>query len=435
MFTFSELRSTLEAHVNQLGPGLQPGRGHRSFVESFYESIGLMRRRNPDDDTSTLIESVDHKSGRKTIAPNSHKPELYSLPILAEAIGGRDFLESFNPKGGDMIHLLEAGPGVDPTAFLNINTFSATVGGLIEAKILDPFENNAFIGDELFETIPTSKNGEKMIGTHGFGATDGDGTRDPGMPHGRAQFGERWVSTPALTEKALACEVTQEAVFYDLTNEVLQQANGVGEILAYGREKTMLDLFCGGTNSYNYGGTAYDTYQTATPWINTHTNPLQDYSDIDNAIALFEDMTDPETSREIVVLPDTIVHMPRNASLWHRTLNSTETREVSNTSTTTLSTPPPSVSSSYKLLSSTILRNRIIASLGESKADAQEYWFIGQPTKCFKWMEAWPVRVTPASPNEFVMLDRGLVAAYFANYRGVGAVVEPRYMVRNIAAT
>lgn len=428
MYNFRSLRDTLQGRVADLGPG----KGHRRFVEELHEAVGL---RKHDEESGELVESFDD-NGKKVLATNRVKPNQFSLKELAEAIGGRDFVESFNPdNGGDMVALLEAGPAIDPTAFLNINTFSAAVGGLVEAKILEQFENPKFIGDELFETVPTRLNGEKMIGTHGFGSTDGDGTRKPGMPHPRAQFGERWVETPELVEKALAVEVTQEAVFYDRTNEVLDRAAGVGEILGYGREKTMLELFCGATNSYVYNGTAYNTYQAATPWINTHTNVATDYTDVDNALELFEDMTDPETGREILVMPDTIVHMPRKASQWNFILNSTEHRAGDPANHQVVAPPPGSVNRGYKMLESTILRNIIIAGLSESKADAQEYWFIGQPKKAFKWMEAWPLRVRMASPNEFVMLDRGLIAAYFGNYRGIGAVKEPRFVVRNIAAT
>jgi len=426
MYTFRELRKTLDGRIAELGEG--PGR--RRFVEEIHEAVGL---RKHDEETGELIESFD-EGGKKVLAENSVKANQFSFAEMAEAIGGREFLESFRPGSNDRsdtLELLEAGPGVDPTAFLNINTFSAAVGGLIEATILENFENPAFIGDQLFETIPTKKNGEKIIGTFGFGSTDGDTSRKPGMPHPRSQFGERWVETPELDEKALACEVTQEAVFYDLTNEVLQRAAGVGEILSYGREKTMLKLFCGSTNSYVYGGTAYDTYQATTPWINTHANIAVDYTDIDNALALFANMTDPETGREILVMPDTIVHMPRKASVWHFILNSTEHRYGDPANHQSLSTPPPSVNATYKLLSSVILRNIIDADLSESQSEADDYWFIGQPKKCFKWMEAWPLRVRQASANEFVMLDRGLIAAYFANYRGIGAVAEPRFIVRN----
>ena len=96
----------------------------------------------------------------------------------------------------------------------------------------------------------------------------------------------------------------------------------------------------------------------------------------------------------------------------------------------TIASPPPSVSGK-KRLQSTILRNIIDNELSVTQAQAAEWWFYGQPKKCFKWMEAWPLRVRKASPSEFVMLDRGLVAAFFANYRAAGSVWEPRYMVRN----
>jgi hypothetical protein len=426
MYTYRELRETLEGRIQELGEG--PGR--RRFVEEIYESVGL---RVHDEESGEMVESFD-EVGRRVLADNRVKASQFSFAELAEAIGGHDFYESFRPNGNnrsDNLEIIEAGPGVDPTAFLNINTFSAAVGGLIEATILENFENAKFIGDEIFETIPTRKNGEKVIGTHGFASTDGDGTRQPGMPHPRSQFGERWVETPELTEKALACEVTQEAVFYDLTNEVLQRAAGVGEILGYGREKTMLRLFCGVANSYVYNGVAYDTYQASTPWINTHANVAADYTDIDNCINLFNNMTDPETSREILVMPDTIVHMPAKSSLWHHILNSTEHRVGDNGSFRAITTPPPSITAGYKLHSSIILRNIIDIEGGETAAEADDYWFIGQAKKGFKWMEAWPLRVRQASANEFVMLDRGLIAAYFANYRGVGAVWEPRYWVRN----
>lgn len=435
MYTFRQLRETLEGRIAEAqANGQTEAAGRRRWVEELHEAIGL---RVHDKDSDELVESFD-ESGRKVLANNRISPRNFSLKELAEAIGGRDFVEQFRPGGdgrSDSIDLLEAGPGVDPTAFLNINTFTAAVGGLIEARILESFQNNAHIGDDLFETIPTNKNGEKIIGTAGFDSTDGDGTRQPGMPHPRAQIKERWVQTPELTEKALACEVTQEAVFYDLTNEVLKRAGDVGDILSYGKEKTQLSLFCGATNSYNYGGVAYNTYQASTPWINTHTNVAVDYTDVDLALGLFEDMTDPETGREIIVAPDTIVHMPRRANQWHFILNSTQHRAGDPASHQSLSTPPPAVAATYKTLHSTILRNLIISGLSESKADATEYWFIGQPKRCFKWMEAWPLRVRQASPNEFVMLDRGLIAAYFGNYRGAGAIEEPRYIVRNIAST
>ena len=404
--------------------------GRMQFVKELREQVGLMTRAEGSAD---LVESVD-QSGNPKLADGRVSPYEFSFKEMALAIGGERFVESFDPNNGaDAVTLLEAGPGVDPTHFLNINTFNAATTGLLEAQVLEKFKNANFIGDELFETRPTRKNGEKIIGTAGIAANTGaDLSRKPGEAHPRTKFGERWVNTPELSEKALAIEITQEAVFYDLTGEVLDTAAGVGDLLGYEREKTMLRLFAGITNSYSYKGTSYNTYQASTPWINDHANPLVDYQDIDDALELFTGMTDPETGREIMLMDvPTIVHDPRKESLWHRTLNSIETRETTNTNTVTISTPVPSTKKGYKLLSSVILRNLIDVEGGVTLDQAKAWWFIGNPKRAFRWMEAWPIRVRQANANEYVMLDRGLVAAYFANYRGVGAVVEPRYVVRN----
>ncbi len=424
MPSLKKLRKNFASCVNAFGEH----EGRVRFVEEIREELGLMVR----DEDDNLVESVD-ENGMPRLAKNSHKPESFSIRDLAVAIGGEQFIERFNPdRDNEISHLLEAGPGIDPSTFINTNMFSASVSGLIEAKILKQFRKETFIGDALFETIPTNKNGEKMPGTSGFQSTAGDIERKPGQPHPRGTFGERWIETPELTEKALACEVTQEAVFYDLTIEVLAQAGAVGDALGYGREKLMCDLFVGGTIAYNYGGTAYATYQASTPWINTHTNVFQDWSDIDNALELFLGMTDPETSREIEVEPDTVVYYKGNHGKWHQHLHGHEQRTTTNTNTQTLSTVPPRTTGWTEVQFGQTWVNRIVSSLSESAADAKEYWFIGTPKETFKWMEAWPLRVLQASPTEYAMVDRGLVAAYFANYRGVGAVIEPRYTVRNI---
>lgn len=439
MVTAKGLNQLLEGRIadaeKKYGSGQKAAiEGRKQFIREFREQIGLMERVKDENgrDTAELVESVDER-GNPKLADGRLSTYEFSFPEIAKAIGGEKFLESFDPNNGaDAVSLMEAGPAVDPTHFLNINLFSAAVGGLVEARTLERFKNAKWIGDDLFETRPTRKNGEKIIGAGGISGADMDLTRKPGEPHARTFFGERYVTTPELTEKALAVEVTQEAVFYDLTGEVLDVAGEVGERLGYEREKTMLRLFAGITNSYSYGGTSYNTYQTATPWINDHSNPLTDYADIDDALELFTAMTNPETGREIELMDvPTIVHDPRYVSKWHRTLNSIETRETTNTNTVTISTPVPSVAANYKLLTSVILRNLIDIEGGVTLAQAKDWWFIGNPKRAFKWMEAWPLRLRKASPNEYAMLDRGLIAAYFANYRGVGAVVEPRYMVRN----
>ena len=77
-----------------------------------------------------------------------------------------------------------------------------------------------------------------------------------------------------------------------------------------------------------------------------------------------------------------------------------------------------------------IWRNRAIAGI-DIAANIDKYWYHGDFNKAFWWMENWPLTPWMASADEYVLKDRGLVAAYGANYRGVGYPREPRYVVRN----
>lgn len=430
MFRTKQIRRLLEARVNEARDQVA---GRNAFIMELWSTLGLLNRHvNERTGAVTFTESVDDL-GRPTIADHAARPAEFSLRELAEGIFGDSFDRYFNPHDQFSRQvLLEAGPGIDPTAFLNINTFSLATSGLIEAQVLERFENPAFIGDQLVTVRPTRLNGEKMIGVTGIG--DKADSRKPGEPHARAGFGEQWIETPELDEKALAVEVQQESVFYDLTGQVLDVAGSVGDELGYLREKTIIDLVEGVTNPYVYNGTAYNTYQTTAPWINSQSNPMEDHTDIQNSKSLFRKMTDPATGKEILVIPNQILHHSDREDDFFRVFNTTELREITNTNTMTYTSGAPSTSvNKPKLLSSPIVDNRRSAAdgLNLSEANAKTRWLHGDFKKAFLWMEAWPIRVRQASASEYVMMDRGLIAAYFANYRGVGAVREPRYSVAN----
>lgn len=439
MFRAKKLRKLLEARINEARTAghdapMAQRVGRQRFVNEIRADLGvLVESRDGETGRVTFTESVDEYD-RPTLAEGRARPEEFSLRQLAEAIFGDSFERYFDPHEGfdGQTALLEAGPGIDPTAFLNINTFSLATSGLVEAKVLENFENPIFIGDNLVDIRPTRLNGEKMIRTSGIG--NKAQTRAPGEPHPRAGFGEEWIETPELVEKALAVEVQQEAVFYDLTGTVLDKAGSVGEELGYLRELTIIDLVEGVANPYKYNGTAYNTYQTSTPWINSHTNAMVDHTDFQASRELFREMTDPVTGKEILVIPNTMLIHSARVDDFFRQMNATEVRETTNTNTVTISPQVPSVTDGRAtLFSSPIVDNRRTASdgLNLSEANAKVRWLHGDPKRAFMWMEAWPIRVRQASATEYVMLDRGLIAAYFANYRGVGAVREPRYMVAN----
>jgi hypothetical protein len=118
------------------------------------------------------------------------------------------------------------GSAVTPANIPNVSAFLGSVSGLLDARILEGYQQPEFIIPKLIPTIPTKTRQTRLIATGRIG--NAAQTRNPGEPHAAAQFSERRVTTPATTNVALRCEVTFEAVYYDQTNEVLERANSIG---------------------------------------------------------------------------------------------------------------------------------------------------------------------------------------------------------------
>jgi hypothetical protein len=431
--------------------------GQLRFLEEIRSYLGLSNKNGTD---------YKDQAGNKRLGERSLKPEDFSLRELAEGILGPSFRVMFDDsqKGtlarviaaknmvgqsspGNRKALFEStGFGIDPTAFLNINTFTSVVGGLIEVKILEAFQNPQLIADKLCPAEPTKLNGQKMIGIQSIG--DRGKKRLPGEAHTRAQFGERWVLTPETRENALAVDVTKEAVFFDYTGDVLNMASSIGLELSYRKELEVLGVITGATNSFNYNGTAYNTYQTSKTlgYLNDFSNPLIDWTSIQADMLAFMRTEDPHTGKRILLQPNTILVNPAKLATANLIINATSIeRRTGAGATTPQTTSNPLFAAQgagnpyggqFEVLTSPLLEQICTASavdggLALSQANADEYWWMLQSGKSFKYMQNYPLTITQAAPNQYEMLDKGLVASYFANERGIAAVVSPWHIIRN----
>lgn len=137
---------------------------------------------------------------------------------------------------------------------------------VIHAKILEAYNQEAFVASRLVETVPTRLDGEKIPGVTRI--SDQVDEVAPGMPYPNLGFDEDYIETPATAKHGFIVPVTKEAIFFDRTNVILTRAAEVGEVLGLNKEKRILDLIVGVTNNYNHKGVAYDTYQASGPWTN-----------------------------------------------------------------------------------------------------------------------------------------------------------------------
>jgi hypothetical protein len=367
--------------------------------------------------------------GEKTISHLSEAlqqrqlaPEDFSLRDLAEALipDGHHWVRSLDPRSASGVQLLES-DAVDATAFLNIT------GQLIYSKIIDAFRQEAFVASRLVSTIPTRLNGEKIPGVSRV--SDAVDEIAPGMPYPSLGFGEDYIETPATAKRGFIVPVTREAIFFDRTHLVLSRAAEVGEILGLNKEKRLLDVIVGATNNYKWKGTAFNTYQTTTPWINVKTaNELVDWTDVDAAEQLFADMLDPNTGEPVLVRANTALVMPAYRHAAHRVFNAQEITYTGTSANTATTAANPL--GNYRVFESRLAYRRIVAS-GVTAADAKKWWFVGDFDKAFAYMENWPITVTQSPLGSEADFNNDIVVRFKVSERGAAAVLNPRYVIKN----
>ena len=353
------------------------------------------------------------------------KAEDFSLRDLAEGLipDGHEWVRGLDPRHSSGVNLLEAGEGVDASAFLNV------AGQVIYSKILEAYRNEAFVASKLVNTVPTRLNGEIIPGVGRVG--DEVTEIHPGMPYPNLGFGEDYIETPATTKHGLIVPVTKEAIFFDRTNLVLSRAAEVGEILGLNKEKRLVDLILGVTNHYKYNGTAFDTYYSAADdqaWTNELSdNELVDWTDVDAAEQLFTEMLDPNTGEPVLVQATTVLVMPAYRHAAHRVFKAAEIAYTGTSSQTTTTAANPL--GNYSVVESRLAYRRIIAS-GTSAAEAKKWWFVGDFRKAFAYMENWPITVTQSPLGSEADFNQDIVVRFKASERGAAAVMNPRFIVK-----
>lgn len=358
----------------------------------------------------------------EALATRQLKPEDFSLRDLAEALipDGHQWVRSLDPRSCGGVSLLEAGDGVDTTAFLNIT------GQVIYSKIMDAYQQEAFVVSKLVSTVPTRLDGEKIPGVSRI--ADGIDEVHPGMPYPHLGFGEDYIETPATTKRGFIVGVTREAIFFDRTHLVLSRAAEVGELLGLNKEKRLADLVLGLTNNYRWRGVAYDTYLAAGQWANDLAdNELVDWTDVDAAEQLFANILDPNTGEPVLVSANTVLVMPAYRHAAHRIFNAPQIRYAApGAATETLAANPLG---HYRVEESRLAYRRLIAA-GADPDEAKKVWLIGDFQKAFAYMENWPITVTQSPANSEADFNNDIVVRFKASERGAAAVLNPRFVVR-----
>ena len=350
-------------------------------------------------------------------------PHDFSLRDLAESLvpDGRQWLAELDPSRGGAA-LLEAGEAVDVTAFTNIT------GQLVYSKILEGMRNEEFVASRLVDTVPTRLDGEKIPGIGQLG--DQAQIVQPGMPYPSVGFGEDWIETPSTTKRGFIVPITREAIFFDRTNLILRNALQVGQSLGLNKEKRILDVIVGAANNFKWQGNDYDTYLAAGAWLNELSeNPLTDWTNIDAVEQAFADLTDPNTGEPILISGNTLLVPPGLRAIALRVIGATQIRMGDLASGSGVTTVAANPVTNYRVESSRLLKARLTAA-----SIPVDTWYTGDFRRAFAYMENWPITVAQAPKNSEAEFNQDIVLRFKASERGAAAVLEPRAVIKSLAA-
>ncbi|WP_437187850.1 hypothetical protein SH668x_001261 [Planctomicrobium sp. SH668] len=336
--------------------------------------------------------------------------------------GGRELAESWkgqNGFGGYQVNLLESAGAV------NLTAFQFLTGNMIYQAFKDKWDSPEFIGDQLMDTMKTNLAEEDIPGVGNIGNQSEE--IGPGEEFPVAAMNEEVIHMPRVKKTGVRIELTQEIVAYDRSGLVLRQAASVAEGLRLSKEQRQLDVVCGLVNNYIRNDVASNTYQTSGSYVNFKTsNPLTDWTSINKAEQLFNEMVDPNTGDIVMTNANAIlVPMALHAQAL-MILNSTQVSTYTGTNSAisaAVRTDAPNFMKRYDVLTSPLVKQR---------TTSDTTWFMGNFKRAFLYREVRPLSVDPMPIGDEAW-KRDLVAGWRASEWGVAGVYEPRHAEKNAA--
>ena len=394
------------------------------------DAANMLESRTREGNPLGFYREISQLLENRQISPNE-----VSMSDLFEAFvaNGRELLETFRPGyRHDVSVFQEAGDAVNTGAFSNI------IGQITYTTVLDALQSPQFIGMGLTRTDPaTTQQPEILPGIGMIGDRAEDVGEDEAYP--RVGLSEEYITIPRKPKDGFILPITEEAIWEDKTGGLLtRRANGAAESMGITMEKEALNMVLGVTTSYSRNGgpeqATYGDTHTQGDFDNETNQILNDYTDIDAALLLFDDITDPNTGEPIDVSGNLQLVVPGALELTALgILNAiqiqhgpvTTTADVDNIQTITGNVLQQQTRRTFQLVT-----NQYVSDISTSTAE----WWIGRFQDAFGYREVWPLQVFRMDRNSEAGFDRDIVTQIKVRRKGAFYVREPRYVVHSTAA-
>jgi hypothetical protein len=363
-------------------------------------------------------------------------PNSVSIQALYEGlVGSKDSLPSY-ARSSSAYNYIELQEQVESTAF------PSAIGMLIASRVMDAYNQIALVGDSLVTKMTSRQRNERIVG---FTSLEGPLEVAEGTPYQESGFGEKYVTTEAF-KKGRIIEVTEEAIFFDQTGQILMRASRIGEMAAQERERTILagvlDVGSGAAgyhDVYRPNGVATPLY-TAPALLATPT-PLTTWQQFNtvlqhHALNITDDRAVVGEREPILWNPRQVLVARQNlgtiSSIMAATMFQFQPGATDASVVTTGPNPLSSLMPGLSVVSSPMVD--FLANVPGSRYDDARDWFVGDFPKQFVWNEIWPIQTSRSRQDDEAAFRRDIIARFKVRYFGGIAAIDNKYVVKVNAA-
>ena len=416
-------------------------------------------------------------------AKRARNPRDFRLDVLAEAIIGRDWKVVLGLNNSDKLFPThqymseaarqglvreESAAPIGPSQWANVAAWSATVGGLLGAQFNLGYESAPYNLKDLFPIRQGVfwQGGERYIDIIGpFQPAQETG---PGEEYPDTTMSAMWVEPGPMKKYAGKISLTKELVTIDISGgQIMSRAQAGGDMLAFRESELTIDIITGQTNNWKLGmlpdtsATAYNTYgptivgPVATRTLtNTNVNPFNDVGALQKSDEYTTNLYNPVTDFPMDIDMGVAV-FPTCMAAFAEAINQVSDFSIMNQTTINQAQPAPGQFPTDMLrmlnpwkgrirgISDRWLQRRLTnsttqgdpnltAGLGLSGA-AQYRWWRMDPNKAACRRQMWAPTSQAISPNDWVMVTQGIVAAFAWDMATMVQVLSPYHLQMNKA--
>lgn len=340
---------------------------------------------------------------------------------------------------------LVTGPVFEAAGAVSTSAFKDISGQIIYALTMDGYQDEEFKISKLIPERQSPYSFEKVAGITEIGpGNDAEWVVEEGEEYQTVGVGQDWINLPETKKRGKIVPLTREAIFFDRTGQIQERCGKVGYWLGYNDEIRAIDCVIdenGGAVSAAIGGHRYhwrdtsyatygDTVAATHPWDNlAASNALVDWTDLDAADQLLNEMTDPNTGAPFLVEADTLICTKQLEKTAMRIKDATKlsvaTPGYAVSGNPTLTEVGNPYSGKFEIISSRLLAQRMAT---------DTTWYYGAVKKAFVKIVNFPFATRQAPPNSEAEFKRDIVMQWRADVRNAYGTLQPRLVVKNTVA-